>query len=116
MRFWNRQAPERKDAGAAGGTNALAPEFAAIRQRFIERLRQDYQVLSQYRTQAAGPEMAALVHRLAGSASMVGFADIGTKAGEIDDAFLDGATDVNGLLLELLAIIERAVSESASRS
>jgi HPt (histidine-containing phosphotransfer) domain-containing protein len=114
VRFW-QSSPEpktEKPAGRSAGDVQL--ELAAIRQRFAKRLREDYAVLAPYRNDRVRPthELVSVVHRLAGSAAMVGFAEIGEIAGRLDDALAEPGADVSALLNELLALLEKTISDS----
>ncbi|HEY8618315.1 Hpt domain-containing protein [Phenylobacterium sp.] len=58
--------------------------LASLRTRFLDRTRED---LAQLR---AGAEPRPLVHRLAGTAGMLGFADLGRLAAVVDEQLVDG--------------------------
>jgi HPt (histidine-containing phosphotransfer) domain-containing protein len=111
FRFWQPQQKE-KAVGVPRNASVLPAEFEAIRQRFAERLHQDYAVLAQYRAEPVTPvpDLVSTVHRLAGSAAMVGFLEIGDAAGRLDDAFVEPEADVGALLNELLGLLEKTIS------
>ena len=92
--------------------NAFQQEFEVIRQRFGTRLREDYAALAQYRMNPLPPtpELVSIVHRLAGSAAMVGFTEIGEVAGRLDDAAVEPGVDLSPLLRELLSVLEKTIS------
>ena len=112
--FWrSRRKSDAQPAPApveAAGTTDV--QHSPLRGRFIERLRTEYPVLAEQRGSelVRGSEPAALVHRMAGSAGMVGFGEISDAAGRLDDAILDGNENTTGLLGELLVILEKTLA------
>jgi HPt (histidine-containing phosphotransfer) domain-containing protein len=84
----------------------------SLRQRFIARTREDYAVLM--RSQQSGdlqtPEMIAIVHRMAGTAGMLGYTAISAVAGRLDDELAEGKTQPYDTLRDLLATLEKTFS------
>jgi HPt (histidine-containing phosphotransfer) domain-containing protein len=60
--------------------------LAGLRARFIDRLRDDLEVLS------SGAPPRPLVHRMAGTAGMLGFPDLGRLAAVVDDQLAQDQT------------------------
>jgi len=63
--------------------------------------------------------LAAVVHRLAGSAGMLGFTKVSAKAGALEDAFCEDPPNLAvraSALQELLALIEATLAEPGSNS
>lgn len=87
----------------------------SLRQRFIARTREDYAALLLYRRSDGLPtlRMIPIVHRLAGTAGMIGFAAISTIAGRLDDELAEGNTQRDDTLRELLTILEKTISPEA---
>jgi HPt (histidine-containing phosphotransfer) domain-containing protein len=87
-------------------------QFAAMRERFCARVRDDYAILVQHRQGSAEPtpEMKSLIHRLAGSAGMLGFSEISDIAGHLDDAFAEPNTDTSAAFQKLLSILEETIA------
>lgn len=77
----------------------------ALRARFRERCSQEVELFR--RSLAADtpgdPSVEAAAHKLAGSAAVFGFADIGAAAGDIDAAFAAGRTPSREMLERLIA-------------
>jgi HPt (histidine-containing phosphotransfer) domain-containing protein len=89
--------------------NAPVPKLDAIRERFIARTRDDYAILARYRQSPRTPELISVVHRLAGAAGMIGFMEISTTAGRLDDELAEPDTDTNAALEELLIVLEKTI-------
>lgn len=90
----------------------LNTEFAAMKERFRGRLRDDHALLVQYRGRLAAPtpELVAIVHRLSGSAGMLGFEKISAIAGPLDDDFAEPGIDRNAAFGALLLALEEEMS------
>jgi HPt (histidine-containing phosphotransfer) domain-containing protein len=114
MRFWRSRTSDREPVPAGQKPAAISAEFEAIRERFGQRLREDYAVLVRYRNCAdpPAPELKAIVHRLAGTAAMVGFAEISAAATGLDDGFFEADANLNARLDNLLVVLERTVSNA----
>ena len=107
---------DRQGAPASGtGQESLpaGPSLAPLRQRFLERTREDLAVLEASRGCGQGSESAAIVHRLAGTAGILGYTHISEVAGRLDDALAEGTTNTAGLLHELLVTLRDTLSAGA---
>lgn len=113
--------PQRNDRpDASGQAEAQTPppdaRFEAIRERFVTRVRDDYATLAQYRQ--SGPsraqELMAVAHRLAGSAGMVGYTELGVAAGRLDDALVETDADIDAPFRDLLAVLEKTIAPAKS--
>ena len=80
--------------------------LASLRTRFLDRTRED---LAQLR---AGAEPRPLVHRLAGTAGMLGFAELGRLAAVVDDQLLAGAAEPDDWAALLAAMAEATQTPS----
>ena len=116
--FWPslRQGSGAKTAPAK--TGAANTGLEDLRRRFDVRLREDYAILSQYRECQLAPsaELISIVHRLAGSAGMLGFHEISDVAGRLDDAFDTPGSDTTTLLRTLLDLLERTLGVQSGRA
>jgi HPt (histidine-containing phosphotransfer) domain-containing protein len=119
LRFWqgSKSTPRQEAPPGAAPARAtpakIAAELEAIRLRFISRLREDYDFLTRYRATdgSNSPQLVAIVHRMAGSAGLVGFPEISAVAGRLDDALADPAHDPQQGLDELLAMLKTTISK-----
>ena len=114
LRFWRPRTEGKEPALAGQRSAAVSAEFEAIRERFALRLREDYAILAPYGNCAdpPAPELKAIVNRLAGTAAMVGFAEIGAAASRLDNGFFEADANLNAALGELLVVLERTVSNA----
>jgi HPt (histidine-containing phosphotransfer) domain-containing protein len=112
LQFWQSQPGVEKDEPNGTEANGIAPELKALKERFGKRMRDDYAVLTRYRTFQAPPaeELVSTVHRLAGAAGMLGFTEISSVAGRLDDEFAESDSNAGSTLLELLHILEETLS------
>ncbi|HEY1615869.1 MAG TPA: Hpt domain-containing protein [Rhizomicrobium sp.] len=110
--FWQslRQGSLSKTPPAS--SSAANAKLEELRRRFDLRLREDYAILSQHRGCQLAPsaELKSIVHRLAGSAGMLGFHEISDVAGRLDDAFETPGSDTATLFLALLDLLERTLN------
>jgi len=114
IQFWR----PRRDAGPEKGTptdeqpTTLEAKLDAMKDRFLGRVRAEYAILSLYRQGSlpATPELIFIVHKLAGSAGMVGYSEISEAAGRLDDELADANADNSARLQELLIAMEKAIS------
>lgn len=114
MVFWRSERglePAKAGPVPAQG-ESLELKLAAVKARFLTRLRNDRAVLAQLREHrlAPGPDIAASVHKLAGSAGMVGFAEISEAAGRLEDELLEEKPNIGSALSELLALIDKTLA------
>ena len=114
MRFSQPQTEGDGAVPTGQKASTIAPELAAIRERFRQRIRGDYAILVRYRDCSNPPaqELATIVHRLSGSAAMVGFAEIGAAASRLDEGFVDAGAHLDAMLGELLLVLEQAMSDA----
>jgi HPt (histidine-containing phosphotransfer) domain-containing protein len=81
--------------------------YEALKQRFIERSRQDLVVIRAERDPA---KLRPVVHRLSGAAGTFGYRELSRLAGEVDDVLVEGGAPSEAELARLIAEIERTVS------
>jgi HPt (histidine-containing phosphotransfer) domain-containing protein len=82
-------------------------KYQQLRQRFIERSRQDLDVIRAERDPA---KLRPVVHRLSGAAGTFGYQALSRVAGEVDDVLVEGGAPSEAELAGLIAEIERTVS------
>lgn len=121
FQFWSgRRRGGASNANPAPQTGAYQAALAVIKERFRLRLRDDYAFLIQYKGKPLLQELdvIARVHRLAGSAGMVGYGEISTVAGRLDDAFAESNEDTAAGFEELLQLIAEAIAsgDTAAKS
>lgn len=94
--------------------NSFDVAMDRLRLRFVARAAEDLLKLRGHQDGAALPrkDLHALVHRLAGSAGIFGFAEISKVAGELDDRLLDGGDAET--LPKLVAALAAVVLESGA--
>jgi HPt (histidine-containing phosphotransfer) domain-containing protein len=63
--------------------------YRRLRERFLDRCRQDLEVI---RVERDPERLRAVVHRLAGAAGTFGYSELSAEAGEVDDALVEGKT------------------------
>lgn len=87
--------------------------MAIIRSNFAQRLRVDYAFLARYEMKhgQSNPELVAVVHRLAGSAAMVGYSEISAVANDLDDALAEWSPNSSALLGKLLRVLENTFAD-----
>ena len=121
FQFWSR----RYDGNAgdakptAAPTGAYQSALVAIKERFCVRMAEDYAFLAEFQGKplADFPDVVARIHRLAGSAGMVGFNEISAAARRLDDAFTQSNSDTTAQdFQELLRLMEDATSSSKQRT
>jgi HPt (histidine-containing phosphotransfer) domain-containing protein len=114
LAFW-RTGSTKEPAPDTGPAQTIQSEFDAIRQRFVERLREDYGVLSAYASakRAADPELASTVHRLAGTAGMVGFMEISAAAARLDELLAEPDPEIVPALSEVLRVLKDTLPPDA---
>jgi HPt (histidine-containing phosphotransfer) domain-containing protein len=78
-----------------------------LKQRFIERSRQDLVAIRAARDPA---ELRPVVHRLSGAAGTFGYSHLSRLAGEVDDVLVEGGAPSEAEMARLIAEIERTVS------
>ena len=81
--------------------------YERLKQRFIERSRQDLAVICVERDPA---KLRPVVHRLSGAAGTFGYHELSRVAGEVDDVLVEGGAPSDAELARLIAEIERTVS------
>lgn len=86
-----------------------------LRLRFLQRTRDDYERLRTLRdapSENAKEELAFMVHRIAGTAGMFGFGDVGEVAGRLDAKIGEGerviAADIDPLVFAVDAMLKSA--------
>jgi HPt (histidine-containing phosphotransfer) domain-containing protein len=108
-RLWRGPQTAKPEPADEAPADPVAAGLEPIRLRFLDRLRADYEFLSQFR--GAGdirsPELIGIVHRMAGSAGLVGFPQVSEVAGRLDGALADAGDDPRALLEELLSLLRR---------
>lgn len=108
------------DANPAPQTSAYQAALAVIKERFRLRLRDDYALLVGFKGKPLlqAPDVIARVHRLAGSAGMVGYGEISAVAGRLDEAFAQSSEDTASIFEELLQLIAGAIAsgDTAAKS
>jgi HPt (histidine-containing phosphotransfer) domain-containing protein len=89
-----------------------------LRLQFIARTRDDYAVLKRHQQSdnLRSPDMIAVVHRMAGTAGMLGYSEISAIAGRLDDELAEGSTRANETLGDLLAALEEAISQNGANN
>jgi HPt (histidine-containing phosphotransfer) domain-containing protein len=110
--FLRSRRDDKADAQPPSTNLFLNTEFAAMKERFRDRLRDDHALLVQYRGRLAAPtpELIAIVHRLSGSAGMLGFEKISAVAGPLDDDFAEPGIDRDAAFGQLLLALEEEIS------
>lgn len=108
-RLWRGPQTVKPETAAAAPADPVAAGLEPIRLRFLDRLRADYEFLSQFRSAGdiRSPEMIAIVHRMAGSAGLVGFSQVSEVAGRLDNALHDPDSDPRVCLEELLSLLRK---------
>jgi HPt (histidine-containing phosphotransfer) domain-containing protein len=88
--------------------------MATLRARFVARAAEDLLRLRGHQSGMPLPrqDLHWLAHRLAGSAGLFGFDEVGLLAGELDDRLASGGDATT--LRELLTALEGVVSENRS--
>jgi HPt (histidine-containing phosphotransfer) domain-containing protein len=81
--------------------------YERLKQRFVERSRQDLAVIRVERDPA---RLRPVVHRLSGAAGTFGYLELSRLAGEVDDVLVEGGAPSEAVLARLIAEIERTVS------
>ena len=81
--------------------------YERLRQRFIERSRQD---LAAIRAERDPAKLRPVVHRLSGAAGTFGYDALSRLAGEVDDVLVEGGAPSETELARLIGEIERTVS------
>jgi HPt (histidine-containing phosphotransfer) domain-containing protein len=81
--------------------------YERLKQRFLERSRQDLAVIRAERDPA---RLRPVVHRLSGAAGTFGYHELSRLAGEVDDVLVEGGAPSEAELARLIAEIERTVS------
>jgi HPt (histidine-containing phosphotransfer) domain-containing protein len=81
--------------------------YERLKQRFVERSRQDLAVIRVERDPA---KLRPVVHRLSGAAGTFGYRELSRLAGEVDDVLVEGGAPSEAELGRLIAEIERTVS------
>lgn len=113
----------QKKPGLEAGTpptppaDSLEAKLDAMRERFLIRVRADYEVLAPYRPGRLPPtrELIQVVHKLAGSAGMIGLMEISETAGRLDDELADPQSDTSAGLEALLVAMEKAMGASRAQ-
>jgi HPt (histidine-containing phosphotransfer) domain-containing protein len=82
-------------------------KYERLKQRFIERTRQDLEVIRVERDPA---KLRPVVHRLSGAAGTFGYQELSRLAGEVDDVLVEGRAPSEAELGRLIAEIERTIS------
>jgi HPt (histidine-containing phosphotransfer) domain-containing protein len=82
-------------------------KYEQLKQRFIERSRQDLVVIRAERDPA---RLRPVVHRLSGAAGTFGYQELSRVAGEVDDVMVEGGAPSETELARLIGEIERTVS------
>jgi HPt (histidine-containing phosphotransfer) domain-containing protein len=92
----------------------LEEQFAVMRDQFCVRIRADRDALRQARDRGDWtPESTWIVHKLAGSAGMLGFLELSEAAHSLEDALALSEGDIPVLLQALFAEIDNAIARSA---
>jgi HPt (histidine-containing phosphotransfer) domain-containing protein len=109
--FWRSGKVESAAIGTAQAGIANL-DLTAMKERFRDRLRDDRAILAQHtdRLDAPTDELIAIVHRLAGSAGMLGYTKISALAGTLDDDFAEPSIDRRAVFLELLGALQEEES------
>jgi HPt (histidine-containing phosphotransfer) domain-containing protein len=84
--------------------------YERLKQRFVERSRQDLAVIRVERDPA---RLRPVVHRLSGAAGTFGYRELSRLAGEVDDVLVEGGAPSEAELARLIAEMERTVSPQA---
>lgn len=84
-----------------------ADPLAPLKLRFRDRARADAEALAVALAEADHDRIETLVHGLAGTAGLFGFADIGALARTIDTRFAEGAPPSPAEIEGLIAAIRR---------
>jgi HPt (histidine-containing phosphotransfer) domain-containing protein len=119
FQFWQ----SRKDAGAKPAPadnkiNALKSQLDGMRERFGSRLREDYAVLTQFErgNQPPTQNVMGIVHKMAGTAGMLGYDEISEAAGSLDDAFAEPGADTAARLQKLLLVLETTIAAEGKQA
>ncbi len=83
--------------------------MAPLRAKFAARCAEDLLVV---RAGAGAPDLARIVHRIAGMAGMFGYGALGELAGRIDERAHAGQGFAEGDLAELASALEAAAPAS----
>jgi HPt (histidine-containing phosphotransfer) domain-containing protein len=81
----------------------MSDPLAPLRVKFVARCDEDLAVV---RAGPDAPDLARVVHRIAGAAGMFGYDALGALAGRIDDRAQDGGDFAEADLIELAAALE----------
>lgn len=93
----------------------LRQRLAALSRRFLERAVDERQQIAAALQRGNLKEVAALAHRLAGTAGSFGFKDLGNHAVRVEELIKQGATleMIDAAAERLLASIDRAGGAAA---
>jgi HPt (histidine-containing phosphotransfer) domain-containing protein len=94
----------------------LDARFAELRERFLNRSREDLRFIEAALADLDEADHEALrrtVHRLAGAAGTFGFSELSRLAGEADDALMVEMADVSEELGRVVAELRTALGEIA---
>ena len=81
--------------------------YDQLKQRFVERSRQDLVVI---RAERDAAKLRPVVHRLSGAAGTFGYHELSRLAGQVDDVLVEGGAPSEAELARLIGEIERTVS------
>lgn len=89
--------------------NGFDAAMAELRVRFVARAAEDLRKLRDHQRgmPLSRRDLRALVHRIAGSAGLFGFAEISTLAGRVDERLVDrdDVADLSELVMALQALV-----------
>ena len=85
----------------------MSDPLAALRAKFVARCAEDLAVV---RLGPDAPDLARVVHRIAGAAGMFGHDALGTLASRLDDDAQGGGRFAEPDLAELAAALERTIA------
>jgi HPt (histidine-containing phosphotransfer) domain-containing protein len=93
----------------------LRERLAGLSRRFLERAADDRQHIAAALQRGNLTEVAALAHRLAGTAGSFGFGDLGQQAVRFEELIKQGAApeEFDAAADQLLSSIDRAVAAAA---
>ena len=104
----------RSGQDAASSTRVppdVSQEMAALRVKYLGRIREDHEVLSRLcAATSPTPELVSIVHKLAGSAALVGYPEISEIAGRLDDEFAEPGANPSLELPALLRVLEATLA------
>lgn len=89
----------------------LEHRLAALRAKFVERLKEDRQSLEPATVDPTSEDFRHIVHRLAGTAGTMGFPQVSAKAATLEQQMLAGAVSVEAELAALRATMDAAIAQ-----